>query len=439
MTGDFFAALFARVLPESGMSMSTAAPPPDPEVAAEQSYLEHAVASLGTMRQRAELLLRDLIAAGNPDLDYLAALSRRVSLLADSPRPLLFGRIDEEEGPPGISVVATWRTPDPIRSSSTGGRRWPCPSTGPAPRTRSGSPVVARSWSIAARSWPSPTTSSAAARTAPAPPGSGAAMPSWPSSNGPAPARCSTSSPPSRPSRTRSSALPRPAPHRAGRTGHRKDGRRAPPGGLPPLQPPAAQPRRRAGARSEPGLSALHRAGPALARRGSRRADDDRRHRPQGEGPRRGADGGAAGQGGRPHGRAPAPRPRGAPPTPRRGRASARALRSGDVEPGRASTTSSASIVARPAPYKAGRLALRARLVSEARRAFRSSGRLGADEAWFEGELTSSDEFGALLDTLWPRSPPPPSCASCCRPARSWSGTPPGCSPRRVGGPAPDT
>ena len=65
-----------------------------------------------------------------------------------------------------------------------------------------------------------------------------------------------------------------------------------------------------------------------------------------------------------------------------------------------------ASIVARPAPHKSGRLALRARLVSEARVAFRSSGRLGADEAWFEGELTSSDEFGALLDLLWPTVSP---------------------------------
>ena len=55
---------------------------------------------------------------------------------------------------------------------------------------------------------------------------------------------------------------------------------------------------------------------------------------------------------------------------------------------------------------RAGRLALRSRLVSEARAAFRSSGRLGADEAWFEGELTSSDEFGALLDTLWPSVSP---------------------------------
>ena len=65
-----------------------------------------------------------------------------------------------------------------------------------------------------------------------------------------------------------------------------------------------------------------------------------------------------------------------------------------------------ASIVARPGPYKAGRLALRARLVSEARRVFRSSARLGADEAWFEGELTSSEEFITLLETLWPAVSP---------------------------------
>ena len=65
-----------------------------------------------------------------------------------------------------------------------------------------------------------------------------------------------------------------------------------------------------------------------------------------------------------------------------------------------------ASIVARPGPYKSGRLALRSRLVSEARSVFRSSARLGADEAWFEGELTASEEFGALLDTLWPSVSP---------------------------------
>ena len=73
-----------------------------------------------------------------------------------------------------------------------------------------------------------------------------------------------------------------------------------------------------------------------------------------------------------------------------------------------------ATIAARPAPYKAGRLALRSRLVSEARRVFRSSARLGADEAWFEGELIATEEFSSLLDTAvagrlprHPRAGPP--------------------------------
>src|SRR5580692_6763678 len=78
--------------------MNVASPPSDPEVAAEQAALSHALASLANMRGRAEKLLEELIAAGNPDLDYVAALSRRVALLAASPRPLLFGRIDETEG-----------------------------------------------------------------------------------------------------------------------------------------------------------------------------------------------------------------------------------------------------------------------------------------------------------------------------------------------------
>ncbi len=64
------------------------------------------------------------------------------------------------------------------------------------------------------------------------------------------------------------------------------------------------------------------------------------------------------------------------------------------------------SIASRPAPYKAGRLALRARLVSEARRVFRSSARLGADEPWFEKELTASEDFSSLLDSLWPSVSP---------------------------------
>ncbi len=103
--------------------MSVSPPLRDPELQAEQDYLNGALTSLAAMRARSEVLLHDLIAAGNPDLDYVAALSRRVALLADSPRPLLFGRIDEEDG--GVwhigrrhvedsradPVVIDWRAP----------------------------------------------------------------------------------------------------------------------------------------------------------------------------------------------------------------------------------------------------------------------------------------------------------------------------------------
>ena len=58
---------------------------------------------------------------------------------------------------------------------------------------------------------------------------------------------------------------------------------------------PTLESRRRARARPEPGLSSLHRPGPPLARRGGRRADHHRRHRPQGQGPRRRDDGGPHG------------------------------------------------------------------------------------------------------------------------------------------------
>ncbi len=107
-----------------GVEVSVATPLPDPELAAEQDYLEHTLKALAAMRRRAEQLRADLVAAGNPDLDYLAALSRRVALLADSARPLLFGRIDEEEEGPtwhigrrhvedarSDPVVIDWRAP----------------------------------------------------------------------------------------------------------------------------------------------------------------------------------------------------------------------------------------------------------------------------------------------------------------------------------------
>ena len=93
----------------------------DPEVRHEQEYLNHAHQSLSSMRAHAEALLHDLRSAGQPDLDYQAALAHRVAVLGESARPLLFGRIDEETGPSwhigrrhveddrGDPVVVDWR------------------------------------------------------------------------------------------------------------------------------------------------------------------------------------------------------------------------------------------------------------------------------------------------------------------------------------------
>jgi len=95
----------------------------DPELRSEQAYLNLAHESLSAMRARAETLVRDLRSAGQPDLDYLAALTRRVAVLGESSRPLLFGRIDEESGPTwhigrrhvedvlGDPIVVDWRAP----------------------------------------------------------------------------------------------------------------------------------------------------------------------------------------------------------------------------------------------------------------------------------------------------------------------------------------
>jgi len=95
----------------------------DPEVRSEQEHLNHAHDSLSAMRARAESLLDDLRSAGQPDLDYQAALAHRVAVLGDSARPLLFGRIDEEGGQSwhigrrhveddlGDPVVVDWRAP----------------------------------------------------------------------------------------------------------------------------------------------------------------------------------------------------------------------------------------------------------------------------------------------------------------------------------------
>ena len=242
MSGDFCASAISGMKGGVRPPVSAATPPPDPELAAEQAHLDHALRSLAAMRQRAERLLQDLIAAGNPDLDYVAALSRRVSLLADSPRPLLFGRIDEEEGPTwhigrrhvedarSDPVVVDWRAPvavpfyrasakdtlglarrrqimvdrrtvvavaDDLFAGGDGRRRHPPAGRGrPAGRARAG-----------------PHRRDARHRRH---------HPGRAGRDHPCPAR--------------------PAAHRAGRPGHREDGGRAPPCRLPPLQPPQPEP-----------------------------------------------------------------------------------------------------------------------------------------------------------------------------------------------------
>ena len=160
------------------------------------------------MRARAEQLLEDLIAAGNPDLDYVAALSRRVALLADSPRPLLFGRIDEDEGPSwhigrrhvedtrSDPVVVDWRAPVAVPFYRASVKD----ALGLARRRQI---MVDRGAVVAVAD-----DLFGGGEDDPGPPACAAATPCWPSSSGPAPARCSTSSPRSRPSRTRSSGPP---------------------------------------------------------------------------------------------------------------------------------------------------------------------------------------------------------------------------------------
>jgi DNA helicase IV len=103
--------------------MSELAATEDPELRTEQDYLDHAHRSLSAMRARAEGLLHDLRSAGQPDLDYQAALAHRVTVLGESARPLLFGRIDESAGASwhigrrhveddlGDPVVVDWRAP----------------------------------------------------------------------------------------------------------------------------------------------------------------------------------------------------------------------------------------------------------------------------------------------------------------------------------------
>ena len=386
--------------------VSAATPPSDPEVAAEQAALNHALASLGTMRQRAERLLQDLMAAGSPDLDYVAALSRRVSLLADSPRPLLFGRIDEEDGPTwrigrrhvedvrSDPVVIDWRAPVAVpfyRASAKDAlgltrRRQIMVDRGSVmavaddlfgdagdvagtTRLRGGDALLAELERARTGEMLDIVATIQAEQdeiiraplrqllTVQGGPGTGktavglhrAAFLLY-----------------NHPELSREGVLV---------LGPSRAFLRYIAEVLPSLgeeavvQTTIGDIAPKAKVRAEEPMTVRRIKGDARMGELLRRALDGRR-RPLEEDVRLRV---------------------------RFARATLDRQRVNDLV---------ASIVARPAPYKSGRLALRARLVSEARTAFRSSGRLGADEAWFEGELTSSEEFGSLVDTLWPSVSP---------------------------------
>jgi hypothetical protein len=93
------------------------------EVAVEQRHLDLAHERLAAMRATAERVLAEIRATGGGDLDLLAALARRVTLLGEVAPPLCFGRIDEEGGESwhigrrhvedeaGDPVVVEWRAP----------------------------------------------------------------------------------------------------------------------------------------------------------------------------------------------------------------------------------------------------------------------------------------------------------------------------------------
>ena len=385
--------------------MSVAPSLSDPEIRAEQEYLDEALESLSAMRQRAERLLQELIGAGNPDLDYVAALSRRVSLLAESPRPLLFGRIDEEAGASwhigrrhvedarAEPVVVDWRAPVavPFYRASTkdalglSRRRqimvdrrsvvavaddlFGGPEDVGSTRLRGGDALLAELERARTGEMLDIVATIQAEQdeiirapldqllTVQGGPGTGktavglhrAAFLLY-----------------NHPNLSRDGVLVL-GPSRAflryiaqvlPSLGEEAVVQTTIADIAPKAKVRVQEPMEVRRLKGDPRMATVLQ----RALEGRRRLlDDDVTLRV------------------------------------RFARAALSAERINDLV---------SSIVARPAPYKAGRLALRARLVSEARRSFRSSGRLGADEPWFEGELTATDEFAALLDTLWPAVSP---------------------------------
>ncbi|HEX4161989.1 MAG TPA: AAA family ATPase [Acidimicrobiales bacterium] len=386
--------------------MSVAAPLPDPELQAEQDYLEGAMKSLAAMRERAEGLLHDLIAAGNPDLDYVAALSRRVALLADSPRPLLFGRIDDEAGDTwhigrrhvedkkSDPVVVDWRAPIAVPFYRASARETlglvrrrqimvdrrsvvavaddlfdgADDETGTT-RLRGGDALLAELERARTGEMLDIVATIQAEQdeiirapldqllTVQGGPGTGktavglhrAAFLLY-----------------NHPTLSRDGVLV---------LGPSRAFLRYIAQVLPSLgeeavvQTTVTDVAPKAKVRVHEPMDLRRLKGDLRMAELLRRALDGRRNRIAHDVSLR----------------------------VRFARATLSAERVNELV---------SSITARPAPYKAGRLALRARLVSEARRAFRSSGRFGADEPWFEHELTATEEFGTLLDTLWPTVSP---------------------------------
>jgi DNA helicase IV len=69
------------------------------ELAAEQANVSVAYDALAAMRARTQFVFDRIMATGGfQDLDHEVAMRRRIAALGDSPRPLVFGRIDEDGG-----------------------------------------------------------------------------------------------------------------------------------------------------------------------------------------------------------------------------------------------------------------------------------------------------------------------------------------------------
>ena len=111
--------------PDTSSSGTPSSQARDDELAREQVVLDTAHAALAAMRERLQHTFDRIMATGGfYDLDVEVGVRRRIAMLGASPRPLVFGRIDEEgpdgdrwyvgrrhvEDDGGDPVVVEWRT-----------------------------------------------------------------------------------------------------------------------------------------------------------------------------------------------------------------------------------------------------------------------------------------------------------------------------------------